>query len=187
MKKQLLRILLAGEGGQGIQTIAEILARAAFREGQKATYIPNFGVEQRGGVSLAFVQLSRQPIVFPKFSQADIMVVLCQRAVERVKNYYQAKTLSLYDSDLVQHSGLGFPATQLAEEQLSPRVFNMIILGALLKIVGIKKESVVKVLEEVLGAKFKKDPQLKTLNLKALDLGEALVQGKIKRIKTYLF
>jgi 2-oxoglutarate ferredoxin oxidoreductase subunit gamma len=43
----MIKILLAGEGGQGVQAIAEILSRAAFLENKKALYIPNFGVEHQ--------------------------------------------------------------------------------------------------------------------------------------------
>ena len=47
------KIAAAGEGGQGVQALAETLALAAYRAGLNALYIPNFGIEQRGGVSLA--------------------------------------------------------------------------------------------------------------------------------------
>lgn len=168
-----IRILIAGEGGQGVQTIAEILARAAFLEGKHSTYIPNFGVEQRGGVSIAFVQISENPLIFPKFAQADIMVVLCQRAVPRVERYFNKKTLYIYDSVLLKHKGIGIKATSLARE-LNPKVFNTIILGFLLTKLPIKKESVIEGMKEVLGQKFKKNPEIRKLNLKALELGSQL-------------
>ena len=41
------KVVVAGEGGQGVQALAESLALAAFREGLEALYIPNFGIEQR--------------------------------------------------------------------------------------------------------------------------------------------
>ena len=48
------KIVLAGEGGQGVQSIAKILVEAGYEAGKQILYIPNFGVEQRGGVSIAF-------------------------------------------------------------------------------------------------------------------------------------
>jgi hypothetical protein len=36
----LLRIALAGEGGQGVQSVAEILAEAGYKENQQTIYIP---------------------------------------------------------------------------------------------------------------------------------------------------
>ena len=38
----LVRIAFAGEGGQGVQSVAEILAEAAYDEGKQTIYIPNF-------------------------------------------------------------------------------------------------------------------------------------------------
>ena len=52
------KIVLAGEGGQGVQSIAKILVEAGYEAGKQILYIPNFGVEQRGGVSIAFCQIA---------------------------------------------------------------------------------------------------------------------------------
>ena len=79
----LIRIALAGEGGQGVQSIAEIMAEAAYENNQQALYIPNFGLEQRGGVSIAFIQFSEARIGAPKFQKADVVVALSARAVAR--------------------------------------------------------------------------------------------------------
>lgn len=49
-----VKIALAGEGGQGVQSVAGIMVEAANDSGREALYIPNFGVEQRGGVSVAY-------------------------------------------------------------------------------------------------------------------------------------
>ena len=56
------KIVLAGEGGQGVQSIAKILVEAGYEAGKQILYIPNFGVEQRGGVSIAFCQISDEKI-----------------------------------------------------------------------------------------------------------------------------
>jgi 2-oxoglutarate ferredoxin oxidoreductase subunit gamma len=60
------KIALAGEGGQGVQSVAMILTEAAALEGKEILYIPNFGVEQRGGVSIAFVQIGDEKYWRPK-------------------------------------------------------------------------------------------------------------------------
>ena len=96
------KVVAAGEGGQGVQSMAESLALAAYREGWKALYMPNFGIEQRGGVSLAFVQLSREEIGSPKFLTADLAIVLSCRAFGRCHQYIDAQTVVLYDSSLIK-------------------------------------------------------------------------------------
>ncbi|MEK7189607.1 MAG: 2-oxoacid:acceptor oxidoreductase family protein, partial [Patescibacteria group bacterium] len=87
LKNEILKILLAGDGGQGIQLLADIICRAAIDKGLYATSIPNYGLEQRGGVSLAFIQISDKEIVYPKFTKPDILLVMSEQARERVKNY----------------------------------------------------------------------------------------------------
>ena len=81
------RVLVAGEGGQGIQSLARIMVDGYHRLGKKVSFLPNFGVEQRGGVSLAFVQISDIEIDFPKFDKADIVVLFASRAVGRISGY----------------------------------------------------------------------------------------------------
>ncbi|MGB4510981.1 MAG: 2-oxoacid:acceptor oxidoreductase family protein, partial [Thermacetogeniaceae bacterium] len=74
-----VRIAIAGEGGQGVQSVAMILTEAAALDGKEFLYIPNFGVEQRGGVSIAFVQIGDEKIGAPKFKTGDIVIALSDR------------------------------------------------------------------------------------------------------------
>jgi len=83
----MIKILFAGEGGQGVQVVAEMLAKAAFLDGKKSLYIPNFGVEQRGGVSLAFVVIDEKSVTYPKFGKAHILAIFSDRSINRVKRY----------------------------------------------------------------------------------------------------
>lgn len=155
-----MKVLFAGEGGQGVQVIAEILAKAGFKEGQSVSYIPNFGVEQRGGVSLAFVTIQEKPVVYPKFEKADLLAILSDRSKERIENHIGEKTKIILS-----------PAVKGGiKSELPPKVWNIVVLGEINrqgKIV--KKGSLVKAMEERLARQFKKNPQLKELDLKALD------------------
>ncbi|MBM3205703.1 ketoisovalerate oxidoreductase [Candidatus Shapirobacteria bacterium] len=155
----MIKILIAGEGGQGVQVIAEILAKAAFQEGQKSSYIPNFGVEQRGGVSLAFVVIDNQPIIYPKFAKADIVAIFSQRSHERIKEYLDEKTRIIKG-----------PAITQKDAGLPSRVWNVWVLGQINKEGQmVKKESLVKALEERFTKQFSQNPELRELDLKALN------------------
>lgn len=176
-----IRILLAGEGGQGIQTIAKILIKAASASGKKVTHLPNFGVEQRGGVSLAFVQISDSDISFPKFREADIALIVAKRAVERVKMHVGKDTLVIFDNSIIPEKELtdykvekvAMPASQMAKEKLIPRVFNSILLGVVCEEVGgINDKHVKKAIINYFKDKIKKKPQLKHFNLAAYELGK---------------
>ncbi len=231
------KIALAGEGGQGVQSIAEILAEAANQEGKNALYIPNFGVEQRGGVSVAYVQISDGHIGAPKFIEADILIPLSPRAVKRTTEHAGKNTIYIYDNSLVAEgevndnivgmqyfdvtppcpvadepnkdltqdmiagepktcsfarSGPGvnpddipevkkvvaIPANDIAKNELHPRVFNIIILGAVIAATDVLPiDSIKRALEDKLGHKFKENPQLRDMNYKALERGYELIKS----------
>ena len=181
-----IKIALAGEGGQGVQSVAMILTDAAYAMGKEALYIPNFGVEQRGGVSVAFVQIAAEKIGSPKFKTADIVVALSDRSVRRTTMYCGEETLFFYDDnienitdDLPQTSKkiVGIPAIKIAQEELHPRVFNVVVMGALIGATGVVTEEKAKeALENRLGYKFEQKPELREMNFKALQRGMEIVK-----------
>jgi 2-oxoglutarate ferredoxin oxidoreductase subunit gamma len=155
----MIKILIAGEGGQGVQAIAEILAKAAFLENKKALYIPNFGVEQRGGVSLAFVVIDDKEVVYPKFEKADILAVLSERSRERVQVYLEDKTKLI----------LG-PAVTKKAVDLPNKAWNILVLGQINKEGAIvNKQNLIKAMEERFANQFAKNPQLREIDIKALE------------------
>lgn len=181
-----IKIAIAGEGGQGVQSVANIIVEAAYAEGKQALYIPNFGVEQRGGVSIAFMQISDEIIGSPKFPKGDIVIALSDRAVRRVKQYVDENTVFVYDSGIKGIEGdlptnakkvLAIPAIEVAKNELHPRVFNIIIMGAAIGATGVVEVASAKeALEDNLGYKFEQDPKLRELNYTALERGIELVK-----------
>lgn len=177
------KIIIAGEGGQGVQTIAKILTKAAQKSGKRISYLPSFGVEQRGGVTLAYIQIGTNPIAYPRFSKADFVLALCNRSIETVKSFISDKTFFIYDSAEIDNKNLktiegevknfvAVPAKKMAQEKFTTKVTNMILLGVLsaqLKDIDYKKiqDSIV----SELAAKINKNPEIKDLNLSALHAG----------------
>jgi len=184
-----VKIILAGEGGQGVQSVAEIIAEAANEEGREALYIPNFGVEQRGGVSVAYLQIGDEPIGAPKFLIGDIVVALSDRAVRRTKQYAGPETLFVYDSGIENIENelpwnakkvLGIPAIEVSKKELHPRVFNIVIMGAVLKASDVVAvEDAKTAVEKKLGYIFEKKPELREMNFRALDRGFELVASQL--------
>jgi len=73
----LKEIRIHGRGGQGGVTAAELLARAAFREGKWVQAIPFFGAERRGAPVKAFARLSTEPILIrSQVYNPDYVIVL---------------------------------------------------------------------------------------------------------------
>lgn len=178
------RIIISGEGGQGVLSIAKTIAYAAWTQGKESLYVPYFSTEKRGGVSIAYAQVGDEPIPFPKFHKADLWVVLSQRAVDRIFDYLKEDSVIIANSHLVKDYSriekwrpYAIDAEKIAREQLKkPRTFNMVILGAMLNFVpGLSVDGFGKALEKTFHGKYEKDPSLKELNEKAFHIGHDLV------------
>lgn len=165
------KVLFAGEGGQGVQVIAEILAKAAFKEGKSSLYIPNFGVEQRGGTSLAFVVINQKPIAYPKFQQADFLAILSDRSIKRVEPYLGPKTKVILGPAVTQKQ---IPKAARVfhlegETDRPPQVWNVMVLGEVNRQGKLVKiTSLVETMKERFARQFKENPGLKELDLKAI-------------------
>jgi 2-oxoglutarate ferredoxin oxidoreductase subunit gamma len=180
------KIVLAGEGGHGVQSIAKILVEAGYAANKNVLYIPNFGVEQRGGVSIAFCQIADEEIGEPRFSKGDIVIMLSDRAIDRCATYVDENTTVVYDTSVCTKKPeikakeiIALPANKIANDELSSRVFNIIILGAVIKATNVIELKYVKdAMEQALGKKFAVKPELRELNYKALEKGMELIQSK---------
>ena len=175
-----MKIVIAGEGGQGIQTIAETLAYASHLSGLQASILPQFGVEQRGTPSVAFIVVDNEQINSPRFFVADLVVILRSRAIESVQSYVNPHTTVVFDSSTINRHDLpksarkylGIPATRIAKKNYILKVFNVIVLGAILKLVLKEDQQIFwEALTKFLGKKFVQDPKIKTLNKDALNEG----------------
>ncbi len=181
------KIVLAGEGGQGVQSIAKILVEAGYEAGKQVLYIPNFGVEQRGGVSIAFCQIADERIGEPRYSKGDIIIMLSDRAIDRCETYVDENSTVVYDTSVCSKKPtvkckrvIGIDANKIANEKLSARVFNIIILGVLLAATNVLELSDIKnAMEMALGKKFDAKPELRDLNYKALEMGMNMITEKI--------
>ncbi|MEG1501083.1 MAG: 2-oxoacid:acceptor oxidoreductase family protein [Clostridiales bacterium] len=179
MAENLVKIVLAGEGGQGVQSVANIITEAAYARGKQALYIPNFGVEQRGGVSVAFVQIAEDAISSLKFAKADVVVALSPRAMLRTEQYVNEDTIYIYDSSLDKNMVPGIakhilpiPAMEIVTRDFHPRVFNVLVMGAVVGVIPmIEMTDVADALVKKLQYKFDKEPALKKMNLDVLEIG----------------
>jgi len=144
-----IKILLSGDGGQGIQLIADMICRASFDAGWHVTSIPNYGLEQRGGVSLNFIQISDKKIVYPKFTKPDILLIMSDQARERVERF-KIEDLR-FKIDLKNYGEF------LKEQTVPMQSHNIFCLGLIAKILEekniVKREDVFVLLEKKLGNK----------------------------------
>ncbi len=130
---------LAGAGGDGAQTAALLLARAAIAEGFDATHIPSYGPESRGGTSYADVNIAEEEVLNPSAAEPDVLVAFNAPSLARFASTVPEGGLILYDSTVITEPGelperrrvLGVPFTGIAVGLKQPMVKNLVALGAL--------------------------------------------------------
>lgn len=182
------KIILTGEGGQGIQTIAKILSVAAAKDGFEVAYIPSFGVEQRGSPSIAFLTISQNQIHYPRFDKADFAVILQQRAIDAITDYLDPQTTIIFDSSTVSLTNiknkkvLGVPATKLAFEKNAAKSFNVLIVGLLSRLLNLPAEKTWQITAQILNKKFKTE-EVKEKNHQIFLLGKDFKLEKEKFTK----
>jgi len=179
MKTKNIKILIAGEGGQGVQTISKILTEAAYHRGLEVSFVPNYGVEQRGGVSLGYIKFGKDQINYPKFIIADIAVFLSERSVGRAEDYVNKNSIIIYNKDFVKtapKNSKGYSFDSLANEMGSNRVMNMLVLGLIARHIKniLSLEDIKAEMNKKLVHKYKQYPKLKKMNIEALEAGYKL-------------
>ena len=154
-EQQITNILVAGIGGQGVMTAAEILAQAALAQGYDVKKTEVAGMAQRGGVVTSHVRFGKRvlsPAIPP--GEADILIgfepaeslrwctQLRQDGVAMVNRFRQEPpvvSLGLFDYpedpvEQIQAAGINvhaFDAGAIAAELGNPKLVNTVMLGAI--------------------------------------------------------
>ena len=142
------KILLAGDGGQGVQTIAKIVSECFFVKNFEVSSIPNYGLEQRGGVSLSFIQVSDKKIFYPKFAKADFLLLMSEQARERTSEHVLADTEII---DFKNYQEI------ILQNKISRSSLNIFFLGVVAKFLSeknlISKDDIFVIFEKKLASK----------------------------------
>lgn len=73
----MLEMRIHGRGGQGVVTMAELLVKAALKDGREVQTLPFFGVERRGAAVKTAVRFDSSPIKVRSLSyQPDVLVLM---------------------------------------------------------------------------------------------------------------
>ena len=174
------RFLLSGSGGQGVITMAILLAEAAvLYENRMAVQSQSYGPEARGGASRSDVIISDVEILFPKVLQPNVLVTLTEQAAIKYMPLIRPGGMCLYDEDLVSPSRTidatlyGLPMHRAVMEKFGKsQNLNICVLGALVTLTGIVR---IESIEKVLAARF--SPAFHETNSAALALGVELAQA----------
>jgi pyruvate ferredoxin oxidoreductase gamma subunit len=172
------QIRLHGRGGQGVVTAAELIAIAAFFDGQEAQAFPSFGVERTGAPIEAFVRIDDQPIRNREHVYEPNVLIIqdatllgsvdvargANKDTKVIINTSQPK--EQIKINLPQDNIFAIDATKIALEELGRNIVNTIILGAFAKVTGLVT---LDSLKKAIGQKFaEKEQSIIDKNIKAI-------------------
>lgn len=134
-------IVIAGFGGQGVLSMGKILAYAGLMDNLEVTWMPAYGPEQRGGTANVTVILSDSPISSPVLDTYDTAVVLNQQSLDKFESKVKPGGTLIYDPSGIHRTPertdinvVPVDAMTAAIELQNSKTYNMILLGALLKL-----------------------------------------------------
>ncbi len=155
------KFLFAGFGGQGILFAGKLLAYKGLIDGKQVSWLPSYGPEMRGGTASCSIIISDTPVGSPIVSKPDILIAMNLPSLDKYESTVAEGGMIFYDSSLIGREVLRkdvkafpIPATKMAEDNGTPTLANMVILGKVLKETnGFTDESVKAALAKVISAK----------------------------------
>jgi len=169
-------IIIAGFGGQGVLSLGKILAYSGIMQNQEVSWMPSYGPEMRGGTANVIVILSDEKISSPIINQFDTAIILNQQSLDKFEKSVKSGGTLIYDPNgITKHPTrtditiYKIEGTEESSKMGNPKVFNMIILGAFLKVKPIVQlENVKKGLEKSIPQRYH---NLIPLNIEAIQKG----------------
>jgi 2-oxoglutarate ferredoxin oxidoreductase subunit gamma len=134
-------IIIAGFGGQGVLSMGKILAYAGMMQQMEVSWMPSYGPEMRGGTANVTVILSDERISSPILNRFDTAILLNQQSMDKFENTVKPGGVLIYDPNGItrhpQRTDIQLYRVEAAAESgrmMTTKTFNMIVLGAFLKI-----------------------------------------------------
>lgn len=180
-------IVLAGVGGQGILSIATILANAALAENLHIKQAEVHGMSQRGGDVHSMLRLSSDPIASDLIRRGTADLVVSLEPMEALRyvpflskkgwivtntvpflNIEKYPEMETVMADLERHGNVvAFDVDTVAKEVASPRTSNMVLLGAASPFIELDADAIERAIATVFGPK-----------------GDAIVEMNVKAFRT---
>jgi 2-oxoglutarate ferredoxin oxidoreductase subunit gamma len=168
-------IIIAGFGGQGVLSMGKILAYSGIMQNQEVSWMPSYGPEMRGGTANVTVIVSDERISSPVLNFFDTAILLNQQSMDKFEKTVKPGGTLIYDPNGINRHPerkdiniYRIEGARLASEMGNTKIFNMVILGAFLKIKPIVKlENVISGLKKSLPERYHKLIPMNEAALKA--------------------
>lgn len=177
------KVIFAGTGGQGVMSAGILLAQTSSSIGLNATYLPEYGPQQRGGSAKCTVIFGDETINSPLIARCDCLIALNEQSLIKFLPTVRPGGIVVMNTSRISVDAdrddvriIKVAADDLALELGNAKSANLILLGCLIGATGaITEDDFVKALR----AKFaRKSEEIILSNVKAFELGEKIAEGK---------
>ena len=175
-----LVIVLAGEAGQGIQSIESILVKVIKNDGFNVFATKEYMSRVRGGVNSTEIRISSAP-VRSHTDRIDLLIPLNDESIVHLTKRISPATVIIGDSTQVHHNKLiNIPFQRIASEFGNPVYSNVVAIGTICGILAVSEER----LYADIRAKFiSKGEEVASKNIDAAksgySIGRELYENKI--------
>ena len=160
------KIIISGEGGQGVRIISHTLATFLANLGYEVSLLYDYDSAVRGAMSVAYLAFNEEPIANPVIQEADILLKLSDKAGGLRAEKTVCETGLCTDEEI--------PFDKLGIEKFGREIFgNMIALGRLMALVGVEVSE--QELAKVLPLKYREE------NISAVQFGHHLKEEDLER------
>lgn len=160
----LKEIRIHGRGGQGSVTAAEVLAKAAFKDGKISQAFPAFGSERMGAPVRAFCRLSDRPIrTRAVIEEPDYLIVQDPTLFGQVDIFSGLKDGGMAVVNTEKPEEIDVPpgailkdvaGTRIAMDVIGRDIPNMVMIGAFAGMTGlVSLEALQEAVKERFGGK----------------------------------
>lgn len=161
-------IVLAGEAGQGIQSIESMIVSVLKKDGFNIFATKEYMSRVRGGVNSTTIIVAESNID-AYYENMDIFVPLSDEALKRYEKRIKQNTIILADNTQVHHTKItNLPIQRLASELGNVIFSNTIAAGVILGIFEASQELIDKFIKNLFQ---KKGGELVNKNLEAVKMG----------------
>ena len=167
-------VRFAGEGGQGLVTSADALARAAVHAGYYVQTFSTFPSQIMGGPASSQVRMSTTPVL-SNGDEVNVLVVLNEYAYNAHKDNLADDGVIIYNAeefDLPDGGHLfGIKADELAKSTGNARAANMVTIGAVASLMNFPLQEIDAYIKERFTRGREGDDEIIEANMKAVRLG----------------
>ncbi|CEP78478.1 MAG: 2-oxoacid:acceptor oxidoreductase subunit alpha [Defluviitoga tunisiensis] len=155
--KEEVSIVLSGEAGQGIQTIESLLTYILKREGYYVFATKEYMSRIRGGSNSTEIRVSSRP-VNSFVEKIDILIPLSKNSVTHLGKRVSDNTFIVADNEslkLEMDNLIDVPLLKIANDLGNPIFANVVAVGVVLGLFGIRIKTIEDYLIETFGQKGK--------------------------------